>query len=65
MPRTTKSKDLAPQLNGGEAVARRAYEIFESRGAQHGYDLDHWLEAERELTASKPKKPKKTPQPGV
>jgi hypothetical protein len=36
-------------LNSDEAIARRAYEIYESRGAQHGYDLDHWLEAEREL----------------
>ncbi len=39
--------------NGGpvpeDQVARRAYEIFESRGGYHGADLDDWLEAEREL----------------
>jgi Protein of unknown function (DUF2934) len=32
-----------------EHIARRAYEIFEHRGRVHGYDLDDWLLAEREL----------------
>ena len=32
-----------------EAIARRAYEIFERRGAGHGADVDDWLQAEREL----------------
>lgn len=32
-----------------EAVARRAYEIYQSRGGMHGADLDDWLEAERQL----------------
>ena len=50
-----------------DAVARRAYEIYESRGAQHGFDLDHWLEAERELRPAppKPRRAKKTPQAGA
>jgi DUF2934 family protein len=59
-----------------DEIARRAYEIYQSRGAQHGSDLDHWLEAERELkpgptsvtgsiSAAKPKKAKKTPQADV
>jgi len=30
-------------------VARRAYELYESRGGEHGHDLDDWLQAEREL----------------
>ncbi len=30
-------------------VARRAYEIFESRGRVHGYDSDDWSQAESEL----------------
>ena len=55
MPRT--SKRINGRGNGGDsepfndrdAVARRAYEIYESRGAQHGADLDDWLEAERQL----------------
>ncbi len=32
-------------------VARRAYEIFRSRGGVHGRDLEDWLEAEHELQA--------------
>ena len=32
-----------------EAIACRAYELYLARGAQHGRDLDDWLEAEREL----------------
>jgi hypothetical protein len=30
-------------------IARRAYEIYESRGATGGADIDDWLQAEREL----------------
>ena len=33
-----------------ETVARRAYELFQSRGMSHGRDVDDWLAAERELT---------------
>src|SRR5438046_1732394 len=36
-------------FNGNDEVARRAYEIYQSRGGEHGFDLDHWLEAERQL----------------
>jgi hypothetical protein len=32
-----------------EQIARRAYEIFQARGAQHGADLEDWLQAERDL----------------
>lgn len=31
-------------------IARRAYEIYESRGRIDGFAVDDWLEAERELT---------------
>jgi len=30
-------------------IARRAYEIFESRGRAHGYDIDDWLQAESQV----------------
>ena len=30
-------------------IARRAYELFEKRGCEHGHDVDDWLQAEREL----------------
>ncbi len=32
-----------------EEVARRAYELFVARGGTHGYDIEDWLKAEREL----------------
>jgi len=31
------------------AVAKRAYEIFEKRGCKHGFDLEDWMSAEKEL----------------
>ena len=33
-----------------EQIARRAYEIYQARGANDGADLDDWLQAERELS---------------
>jgi DUF2934 family protein len=33
-------------------VARRAYELYEQRGREHGRDLDDWLQEERELRAT-------------
>ena len=32
-----------------DLVARRAFESYEQRGAEHGHDVDDWLDAEREL----------------
>ena len=32
-----------------DAIARRAYELFEKRGHELGHDLDDWLHAEQEL----------------
>lgn len=34
------------------AIARRAYERFLVRGGSHGYDVEDWLAAERELRGS-------------
>jgi hypothetical protein len=34
-----------------EDVARRAYDLFVSRGSEHGHDVDDWLEAERQLAS--------------
>ena len=30
-------------------IARRAYELYEQRGGEHGRDLDDWLLAENRL----------------
>jgi hypothetical protein len=48
--RARTTKERTP--NGGvdkDAIARRAYEIFQARGGQHGYEIEDWLQAEREL----------------
>ena len=36
-----------PEIYG--VIARRAFELFDSRGRQPGHDLDDWLRAEAEL----------------
>ena len=38
-------------------IASRAFEIYLSRGFEHGHDIGDWLEAERQLwTELQPKK---------
>lgn len=44
---------MAAGDTGHEEIARLAYEIFERRGADHGRDLEDWLQAERELREAK------------
>ena len=34
---------------GDELIRRRAYEIWEQRGKQHGRDADDWFRAESEV----------------
>ena len=44
---------MAKYTGGGvsrEAIARRAFELWERRGRHDGHDVDDWLLAERELT---------------
>jgi hypothetical protein len=36
-----------------DRVARRAYELYLSRGGSHGSDWEDWLAAERELMAGR------------
>ena len=33
-------------------IARRAYELYEQRGGEHGHAWDDWFQAERELRSS-------------
>lgn len=37
-----------------DRVRQRAYEIWEREGCPDDQDLDHWLQAEREMTVSEP-----------
>ena len=32
-----------------EEIRQRAYELFQERGGQHGFDQDDWLRAEAEV----------------
>ncbi len=35
-------------------IAKRAYELYSERGYRHGYALDDWLDAEREILSRLP-----------
>jgi hypothetical protein len=49
-PRGSSRGNGAPDNSSdADAVAKKAYEIYENRGGTHGADLDDWLEAERQL----------------
>lgn len=37
-----------------EIIRKRAYELFEAHGCQHGHDVEHWLEAEAEVIGKRP-----------
>jgi hypothetical protein len=48
--RTTNPQSAPDQPQWDEeAIARRAYELYERRGAESGHELDDWVQAEREL----------------
>ncbi len=42
---------MTHSVNMQDAIRVRAYELFEERGYQHGYDQDDWLRAESEVLA--------------
>jgi Protein of unknown function (DUF2934) len=48
-----------PRQPDHEQIARYAYELFLSRGAEDGRDLQDWLEAERRLTKAPQRSGKK------
>ena len=41
--------DVRPGTITHEAIAQRAYGLYEARGREDGHDVGDWLEAEREL----------------
>jgi hypothetical protein len=52
-PERAWSREAHPR--DSQAIARiqqRAYGLFEAGGFEHGHDLEHWLEAERQITGS-------------
>lgn len=57
-PAATKTQKVVPQEPVAEIprrevtdeeIRKRAYEIYLARGATLGFELDDWLQAEREL----------------
>jgi hypothetical protein len=38
-----------------QEIQQRAYELYERRGRTDGYDLDDWLQAEREIKGGRAK----------
>jgi hypothetical protein len=45
-----EEKERLPQPRHEQEIRNRAYEIYLRRGAQPGYEVEDWLQAERELT---------------
>jgi HSP20 family protein len=44
--------ERAQEIN--QRVARRAYELFESRGSSHGHDHEDWISAQAEIVRNVP-----------
>ena len=47
-----QNRSTARNESKSEQIARRAYEIFLSRGGEHGRDQEDWFQAEDELRLS-------------
>lgn len=52
--RPALAKPAPPPADLHERIAKRAYELFEEGGCVNGNDMDHWLEAEREVREHQP-----------
>ena len=48
-----KSIAVTPDSACEHEIRRRAHEIYVERGSEPGYDVEDWLQAERELTTDK------------
>jgi hypothetical protein len=46
---TQSRTSQTPQTPTYEQIAARAYEIYQARGGEHGYDQQDWAQAEAEL----------------
>jgi hypothetical protein len=42
-------ENLASRESTHEEIARRAYQLYEERGGEHGRDWEDWFQAERDL----------------
>ncbi len=46
----SKPNDMKNRKPSQEEISARAYQIFVERGCPEGRDLEHWLEAEAQLS---------------
>ena len=46
---SVEAEESVLQSTREQEIRNRAYEIYLQRGAQPGYEVDDWLQAEREL----------------
>jgi hypothetical protein len=61
-PKATRTANIEAEVTSTEIgnpvpeeeIRRRAYGIYLERGEQPGFDLDDWLQAERELQRGDP-----------
>ena len=52
----TQSNPEMPDVDDLHAcIASRAHELYEQEGCCHGHDLDHWLQAERQVLGGEQK----------
>ncbi|HWP90904.1 MAG TPA: DUF2934 domain-containing protein [Thermodesulfobacteriota bacterium] len=56
--KTPKKRTKMDEETIHEMIAKKAYEIYEKRGMEHGKDLDDWLEAESIIMGKKRNKKK-------
>ena len=46
-PTSSRRKAKTYPKTQHEMIEKKAYELYEKRGREHGKDLDDWLEAEK------------------
>jgi hypothetical protein len=51
-PSENRRRDDTRDTQTVDKIRERAYGLFEERGREHGHELEHWLEAERQITGS-------------
>ena len=51
--KTPRRGPRASSEKGREMIVKKAYELYEKRGKEHGHDLDDWLDAEKFVKTSK------------
>lgn len=51
--KSSKGRTKVDEKSLHQIIEKKAYEIYEKRGKEHGKDIDDWLEAERILKRKK------------